>query len=107
LVEGLDKVAAIHQIDRGALNRSTLYERLSRPKGPRGVSDEAFEQVAAPSRRGGRKEVDAMSLGHIHDTKLSHVTRHLPLAHCPPRATLALGIKSPARPLQARAATES
>jgi putative transposase len=24
--------------DRGALNRSTRYERLSRPKGPRGVS---------------------------------------------------------------------
>jgi len=34
---------------RGALNRSTLYERLSRPKGSRGVSDEAFEQEASPS----------------------------------------------------------
>jgi hypothetical protein len=33
--------------DRGALNRSTRYARLSRPKGPRGVSDEAFEQEAA------------------------------------------------------------
>jgi putative transposase len=41
--------------DRGALNRSTRYERLSRPKGPRGVSDEAFEQEAAPSRGGGRQ----------------------------------------------------
>jgi hypothetical protein len=41
--------------DRGALNRSTRYERLSRPKGPRGVSDEAFEQEASPSRGGGRQ----------------------------------------------------
>ena len=38
------------EADRGALNRSTRYERLSRPKGPRGVSDEAFEQEAAPSQ---------------------------------------------------------
>ena len=32
------------RIGGGALNRSTPYERLSRPKGPRGVSDEAVEQ---------------------------------------------------------------
>jgi hypothetical protein len=47
------------ELDRGALNRSTLYERLSRPMGPRGVSDEAFdEQEAAPSR-GGRGQAQA------------------------------------------------
>ncbi len=39
--------------DRGALNRYTPYERLSRPRGPRGVSDEAFEEEATPSRGGG------------------------------------------------------
>ena len=33
----------------GALNRSTRYERLSRPNGPRGASAEAFEQEAAPT----------------------------------------------------------
>ena len=43
--------------DRGALNRSTSYERLSRPKWPREVSDEAFEQEAAPSRGGGRAKL--------------------------------------------------
>ena len=44
--------------DRGALNRSTPYERLSRPKGPRGVSDVAVEQEAPPSR-GGRGHAEA------------------------------------------------
>jgi hypothetical protein len=40
--------------DRGALNRSRPYERLTRSAGPRGVSDEASdEQEAAPSRGGG------------------------------------------------------
>ena len=43
------------RIGGGALNRSTPYERLSRPKGPRGVSDEAFEQEASPTRGGGRE----------------------------------------------------
>ncbi len=41
--------------DSGAPNRSNLYERPSRPQGRRGVSDEAFEQEAAPSRGGGRE----------------------------------------------------
>jgi len=39
------------QGDGGAMNRFTPCERLSRPKVPRGVFDEAFEREAAPSRR--------------------------------------------------------
>lgn len=35
-------------VGRGALNRFTHCERLSRPKGPRGASDEALEHEAAP-----------------------------------------------------------
>lgn len=38
--------------DRGALNRSSPCGRLSRLKVWRGVSDERFERVAAPSRGG-------------------------------------------------------
>jgi hypothetical protein len=41
--------------EMGTLSRSSHYERHSRPKGPRGVSDGAFEQEAAPSRGGGRR----------------------------------------------------
>jgi hypothetical protein len=41
--------------DKGALKRSIRYERLSRPMRPGGVSKEAFEQKAAPSRGGGRQ----------------------------------------------------
>ncbi len=41
-------------LDRGSLNRSSHYEGLSRPTGPRGVSNEAFEQEASPSRGGCR-----------------------------------------------------
>ncbi len=37
-VEAAPEVAQCGVHDRGALNRATQYERLSRPKGPRGVS---------------------------------------------------------------------
>jgi len=45
--------------DTGALNRSRPYERLTRPKWPRGVSDEAPDEQEAPPSRGGRGEVEA------------------------------------------------
>lgn len=43
--------------DMGALNRSTACERLTQPTRPRGVSDDASEPEAAPSR-GGRREAE-------------------------------------------------
>ena len=64
------------ETDRGALNRSTPYERLSRPKGPRGVSDEAFEQEASPSRGGGC-QAQAADEALAKGTPLAEVARSL------------------------------
>jgi hypothetical protein len=50
-------LALTDPIDRGALNRSTHHERVSRPKGPKGVSDEAFDKQEASSSGARGREV--------------------------------------------------
>ena len=75
-VEALQRATALADgLDRGALNRSNPYERLARPEGPRGVSDEAFDKQEArhpreapldhPAPR--QQHEAALRLGQLHD----------------------------------------
>ena len=76
-------------IGRGGLNRSSPYERLSRPKVRRGISDEAFELFAAPPRGGGRGTEAKLAL-HVPQQRLIRlITRDFRVPRPPRRPDFA------------------
>ena len=86
--------------DGDALNKSTPGMRLSRPRGPRGGSVEAFEQEVAPSR-GGLRVAEAGSPPAGHDiahsdsspeTSASHALRAVQISPEAPQLLMSLCI---------------